>query len=81
LQAISSDAMFYVDEADDSKIRNLVVVYEKSGSGGGKEFTASIPKSSTDDDLLNLILWPLKDPKAPYPSWELPARFRQSGAD
>jgi hypothetical protein len=69
-----SDAMFYIDEAQDSRIRNLVVVYEKGGYGGGKEFTASIPKAWTDDDVLNLIRWPMKDLNAPYPAWEVPAR-------
>ena len=69
-----SDAKFYIDQAHDSEIRHLVVVYEKGGYGGGKEFAAAIPKAWTDQDVLNLILWPMKDPKAPYPAWEVPAR-------
>jgi hypothetical protein len=73
-----SDAKFYIDEAPDSEIRHLVVVYEKGGYGGGKEFAASIPKAWTDEDVLNLILRPMKDPKAPHPAWEVPARAHGS---
>jgi hypothetical protein len=73
-----SEAKFYIDEANDSETRHLIVVYEKGGYGGGKEFAASIPKAWTDEDVLNLILLPIKDPKAPYPAWEVPARTNGS---
>lgn len=72
-----SDAKFYVDETP-SGLRNLVVVYEKGGYGGAKEFGAGIPKAWTDQDVLDLILWPMKDPDAPYPAWEVPARVKGS---
>ena len=64
-----SDAKFYIDETRPSGVRHLVVVY-----ANGSEFTAGIPKDWTDKDVENLILWPMKDPKAPYPAWEVPAR-------
>jgi hypothetical protein len=64
-----SDAKFYIDEAHSSGVRQLVVVYDK-----GKEFAAGIPRGWTDRDVENLILWPMKDPAAPYPAWEVPAR-------
>jgi hypothetical protein len=54
--------------------RQLVVIYEKGGYGGGKEFAAGIPKAWTDQDVENLIFWPMKDPWAPYPAWEVPTR-------
>jgi hypothetical protein len=73
-----SDAKFYIDEAQLSGIRNLVVIYEKGGYGGGKEFVASIPQAWTDRDLLDLILWPMKDLKARHPAWEVSARVNGS---
>jgi hypothetical protein len=69
-----SDAKFYVDETRLSGVRNLVVIYDRGGYGGDKEFTAGIPKAWTDQDVENLILLPTKDPKAPYPAWEVSAR-------
>jgi hypothetical protein len=59
-----SEAKFYVEETNPSGSRQLVVIYEKGGYGGGKEFVAGIPKAWTDQDVENLILWPMKDPKA-----------------
>jgi hypothetical protein len=69
-----TDAKFYIDEMRPSGSRNLVVIYDKGGYGGGKEFAAGIPNTWTDLDIENLILWPMKDPQALYPSWEVPAR-------
>jgi hypothetical protein len=69
-----SEAEFYIDEATVPGFRHLVVIYEKGGYGRAKEFEAGIPKAWTDQDVENLILWPMKDPKAPYPAWEVPAR-------
>jgi hypothetical protein len=73
-----SDAKFYVDEARLSGVRNLVVVYEKGGYGGDKEFTAGIRDAWTDEDVENLILLPIKDPKARHPAWEVSARAHGS---
>jgi hypothetical protein len=69
-----SEAKFYVEETNPSGSRQLVVIYEKGGYGGGKEFVAGIPKAWTDQDVTDLILWPMKDPEAPYPAWEVAAR-------
>jgi hypothetical protein len=68
-----SDAKFYVDETRLSGVRNLVVVYEKGGYGGDKEFTAGIPNAWSNQDVENLILLPMKS-EAPYPAWEVSAR-------
>ena len=70
-----SEAKFYIDEAHASGLRHLVVVYEKGGYAGHPNFAASIPDKWSEQDLLDLILWPMKDhPKALYPAWEVPAR-------
>jgi hypothetical protein len=69
-----SDAKFYIDDAHQSGVRHLVVTYEKGGCRGDEEFAAGIPKAWTDQDVQDLILWPMKDSEAPYPAWEVPAR-------
>src|SRR5258708_26252614 len=69
-----SEAKFYIDEAHASGLRHLVVAYEKGGYAGHPNFAAGIPDKWSEQDLLDLILWPMKDPKAPYPAWEVPAR-------
>jgi hypothetical protein len=55
-------------------LRHLVVVYEKGGYGGNPEFLAGIPNEWTEQAVIELILWPMKDQNAPYPAWEVPAR-------
>jgi hypothetical protein len=67
-----SEAKFYVDEAHSSGVRHLVVVYEKGGYDGAKEFAVGIPKDWTDRDVIDLILW--DQPYAQYPVWEVSAR-------
>jgi hypothetical protein len=70
-----SEAKFYIDEAHASGLRHLVVVYEKGGYAGHPNFAAGIPDKWSEQDVLDLILWPMKDhPKALYPAWEVPAR-------
>jgi hypothetical protein len=64
-----SDAKFYIDQAHHSGLRHLVVVYD-----GRPDFLAGIPDDWTDEMVLDLILWPVKDPSAPYPAWEVPVR-------
>jgi hypothetical protein len=59
-----SDAKFYVDEARLSGVRNLVVVYEKGGYGGDKEFTAGIRDAWTDEDVGTGPLFPRKRTQA-----------------
>jgi hypothetical protein len=73
-----SEAKLYIDEAHASGLRHLVVAYEKGGYGGDPEFLAGIPNEWADQAVLDLILWPMKDPSAPYPSWEVPARANGS---
>ena len=53
----------------------MIVVYEKGGYGGNPEFLAGIPNEWTEQAVIELILWPMKDPSAPYPAWEIPARI------
>ena len=65
-----SDAKFYVDKAHASGLRHLVVVYEK----GDPDFLAAIPKEWSEQNVQDLIFWPMKNPNAPYPAWEVPAR-------
>jgi hypothetical protein len=65
----SCEAKFYVG-SDPDEDRELVVVY----GNGRPDFGTEIPKTWTDQDLLDLILWPMKENDAPYPPWEVPAR-------
>jgi hypothetical protein len=67
-----SEAKFYVDEAHSSGARHLVVVYEKGGYDGAKQFAVGIPKGWTDRDVIDLILW--DQTNAQYPVWEVSAR-------
>jgi hypothetical protein len=67
-----SEAMFYVDEAYLSGARRLVVVYEKGGFDGAREFAVGIPQGWTDRDIIDLILW--DRPNTQYPVWEVSAR-------
>lgn len=69
-----SDAKFYMDEANASGLRRLIVVYEEGGYKGDPEFLVGIPDEWTEQAVLDLILWPMKDPSAPYPAWEVPVR-------
>jgi hypothetical protein len=71
-----SEAKFYIDEANPSGFRHLVVIYEKGGYGGAREFAAGIPKDWTDQDVLDFILWDHPDTR--YPAWEIPARAHGS---
>ena len=68
-----TEAKFYVDEVlHSSGIRTLVVIYASGGYGGNPAFAVSIPKSWSDDDVIDLIL---KDrAEAKYPVWDMPAR-------
>ena len=67
-----SEAKFYVDEALSSGARHLVVVYEKGGYEGAREFAVGIPRGWTDRDVIDLILW--DQPNAQYPVWEVSVR-------
>jgi hypothetical protein len=65
------EAKFYIDEAHPSGLRHLVVVYSDPAR---RDFLTGIPQDWNDALVENLILWPMKDADAPYPSWEVPAR-------
>jgi hypothetical protein len=67
-----SEAKFYVDEALSSGVRHLIVVYEKGGHDGAKEFAVGIPWDWTDRDVIDFILWDL--PNTQYPVWEVSVR-------
>jgi hypothetical protein len=73
-----SDAKFYIDGAHASGLRHLVVVYEKGGYAGDPNFAAGIPDEWDERAVLELIFWPMADPNAPYPAWEVPARANGS---
>jgi hypothetical protein len=49
-------------------------VYEKGGHDGASEFVAGIPDDWSEENVIDLILPPLKDANAQFPAWEVPAR-------
>lgn len=65
-----TEAKAYVDEAHPSGQRHLVVQY----ANGRPEFLAAIPDDWDEKDVVDLLLWPMESPEAPYPAWEVPAR-------
>ena len=65
-----SQAQFYIDETHASGLRHLVVVYEN----GDPDFLTGIPAGWADENVQDLIFWPMKNPNSPYPAWEVPAR-------
>jgi hypothetical protein len=69
LQALHTEAKFYVDQADSSGIRHLVVIYAAGGYGGKPEFASGIPNLWTDDDIIDLILRDRAETK--FPIWEM----------
>jgi hypothetical protein len=76
------EAEFYIDEAHSSGQRHLIVRYEEGYSGrtdlpimnGSPQFAAGIPDDWSEQDVTNLVLYPMKSPDAPYPAWEVAAR-------
>jgi len=82
----NSDARFFIDEAHPSGQPHLIVQYGDGYGGrddlpivdGHPQFAAGIPKDWTEQDVMDLILWPMKSPAAPYPAWEVPARVHGS---
>lgn len=69
----TTDAKLYIEDTLPGQ-RHLVAEYETGGYGGAPEFAAAIPNDWSDEDVIDLILWPMKSPSAPYPAWEVPAR-------
>jgi hypothetical protein len=70
-----TDAQFFIEDDHPSGRRHLIVRYATGGHGGAPEFAAAIPAHWTDQDVINdFLLWPMKHPNAPYPTWEVPAR-------
>ena len=68
-----SDAKAYIEDTHPSGQRHLVVHYDEGGYQDAPEFGAAIPDDWTEDDVMELLLWPMA-PIAPYPRWEVPAR-------
>jgi hypothetical protein len=66
----ATDAKAFIDEAHPSGQRHLIVRYR----GNRPEFAAGIPDEWAENDVLDLIFWPIKNQGAPYPAWEVPAR-------
>ncbi len=76
-----TEVQFYIDEAHASGKRHLVARYEKPPENlfGRDTFMAGIPDNWREEDVIDLILWPMKDDSnAPYPAWEVPARAYNS---
>jgi hypothetical protein len=70
-----TEARFYIDEAHVSGHRRLIVEYGDSYQGPEPRFhAAAIPDDWSEQDVLDLIFWPMNDPNAHYPAWEMPAR-------
>jgi hypothetical protein len=67
-------AKCFIDDALPSGRRRLVVHYDNGGYAGRREFTAGIPDDWSEQDVMDLLLSPMKHPGSPYPSWEVPAR-------
>lgn len=81
------EAKAYIQDEHTSGYRHLVVQYGDGYSGradivehdGTREFAAAIPHDMTEQQVVNeFLLWPMKSPDAPYPTWEVPARVHGS---
>ena len=68
-----TEAKFYIEIMPAGE-RQLVVHYEKGGYQGAQEFVTGIPDEWTDQNVIDLIMWPMKSRESPYPSWEVPAK-------
>jgi hypothetical protein len=64
-------AKCFIDDALPSGPRRL---YDNGGYAGRRELAACIADDWSEQDVMHLLLSPMKDPSAPYPSWEVPAR-------
>src|SRR5262245_45873437 len=67
-----TEARFYIATPPDGQ-RKLVVHYE----GGAPEFVARIPDDWSEQQVIDLILRPMRA-SAPYPAWEIAARVYSS---
>jgi hypothetical protein len=71
------EAKFYIDAAHPSGHRHLVR-YGKGYNGrrdlpiekGSPQFAATIPGDWTEQDVIDLILWPMKSSDSLYPAWK-----------
>ena len=63
-----TEAKFYIQTC--SAGRELRVAYDN----GRPEFATEIRDSWTEQDVLDLIFWPMEDRGHRYPAWEVPAR-------
>jgi hypothetical protein len=70
-------AKLYIQDRHPSGQRHLVAQYEKGGYQSRPEFATAIPDDWTEQEVMDLLLWPMK-PEAPYPAWEVPARLYAS---
>jgi hypothetical protein len=66
----NTEAKFYIDAAHKSAHRHLVVHYEKGGYQGAPEFVAGIPDDWSEENVIDLLIRPMKSEDAPYPAWE-----------
>jgi hypothetical protein len=74
------EAAFFIKSYESGK-RALVVRYDENYVGpqlptvdGQRQFETGVPDDWSERDVMDLLLWPMKDPNAPYPAWEVPAR-------
>ncbi len=80
-------ADIFIQDEHPSGQRHLIAQYGDGYSGrndlpkaenGRREFAAAVPDDWTEQEVVNLLLWPMKNPNAPYPTWEVPARVHGS---
>jgi hypothetical protein len=69
-----SKAQFFIQDDHPSGQHHLVVQYEQGGYDGDKEFVTAVPQAWTEAEIHDVLLWPMRDARAPYPPWEVPTR-------
>jgi hypothetical protein len=66
-----TDAKLFIEDPHPSGKRHLVAQYKNAAHA---EFSSGIPDDWSEVDVIDLLLWPMKNSRAPYPAWEVPAR-------
>jgi hypothetical protein len=56
----NTEAKFYIDAAHKSGHRHLIVHYERGGYQGAAEFVAGIPDDWSEENVIDLLLRPMK---------------------
>jgi hypothetical protein len=81
------EARIYIQDKHPSGYRHLVAQYGDGYAGrtdlpiadnGCREFAAAMPHDMGEQEIIDRwLLWPM-NPRAPYPTWEVPARVHGS---